>query len=300
MKKVLKKERQLIKSYWISLIADFRYWLLRKERQKFRICDSEQTINYILENRCSVSRYGDGELYLMTGNENGFQSYSARLAERLRDILQVEQKNHIACIPYYLKNIVALNKEARLFWEEHSIKYLKTWQTIINSDKIYYDAAITRFYIDYKDKRRSAKSISLLKRLWEGRDICIIEGEQTRLGVGNDLFCNSKSITRILCPSKNAFRKYDEILMRAKMLSSDNLILIALGMTATVLAYDLSRFGFQAIDVGHVDVEYEWMKMGAEQKVALPNKYVNEVVNGETNTVLKDKGYLDQVVARVI
>lgn len=31
------------------------------------------------------------------------------------------------------------------------------------------------------------------------------------------------------------------------------LILIALGMTATVLAYDLSKAGFWAIDIGHID-----------------------------------------------
>ena len=42
-------------------------------------------------------------------------------------------------------------------------------------------------------------------------------------------------------------------------------VLIALGQTATVLAYDLSEAGLQAIDPGHVDVEYEWYRMGEDQ-----------------------------------
>jgi len=39
-----------------------------------------------------------------------------------------------------------------------------------------------------------------LKKIWDGKDIIIIESEKSRLGVGNDLFDNTKSIKRILCP----------------------------------------------------------------------------------------------------
>lgn len=42
--------------------------------------------------------------------------------------------------------------------------------------------------------------------------------------------------------------------------------MISLGPTATVLAYDLFKAGYQAIDFGHVDVEYEWWRMGAHKK----------------------------------
>ena len=39
------------------------------------------------------------------------------------------------------------------------------------------------------------------------RDVIICEGEKTRMGVGNDLLDNCKSIKRIICPSENAFDK---------------------------------------------------------------------------------------------
>ena len=102
------------------------------------------------------------------------------------------------------------------------------------------------------------------------------------MGIGNDLFADTKSIKRILAPSKNAFSKYDEILnVVKKNISKDKLILIALGPTATVLAYDLFKLGYQAIDIGHIDIEYEWYLRGATEKIKIPNKFVNEVSGGE-------------------
>lgn len=43
---------------------------------------------------------------------------------------------------------------------------------------------------------------------------------------------------RILCPSKNAFSKYDEILNNCISCDKESLFIIALGPTATVFAYD--------------------------------------------------------------
>mgnify|MGYP000128627122 CR=1 FL=1 len=54
--------------------------------------------------------------------------------------------------------------------------------------------------------------------------------------------------------------------MKRKKLEKTALFLIALGPTATVLAYDLFKSGYQAIDAGHVDVEYEWWRMGAKRE----------------------------------
>ena len=77
------------------------------------------------------------------------------------------------------------------------------------------------------------------------------------------------------------------------------LILLALGMTATVMAYDLCKEGWQAIDIGHLDVEYEWMLMGAERKVPIPNRFVNEANNYDQVAECKDENYLKQIVAKV-
>ena len=149
--------------------------------------------------------------------------------------------------------------------------------------------------MDFRNKDKGAY-IKHLKKIWNGRDLCIIEGTQSRLGVGNDLFSNSNSIVRILCPALSAFSKYEEILSAAKNISKDKLVLIALGQTATVLAYDLAENGYQAIDIGHIDVEYEWFLMKAKEKVALPNKFVNEVDDGRKFTREQDSSYLKEII----
>lgn len=94
----------------------------------------------------------------------------------------------------------------------------------------------------------------MLKKIKDDRDIVFIEGEFSRLGVGNDLFDNAKSIKRILAPVTNAYVCYDKIIQQAKLLDKNVLILLALGATATCLAYDLCREGYQSIDIEHVDI----------------------------------------------
>ena len=121
-------------------------------------------------------------------------------------------------------------------------------------------------------------------------------------GVGNDLFATAQSIERVICPKTNAFARYDEILSEVKTrVESDTLIILALGHTATVLAYDLAALGYQALDLGHIDVEYEWYRMGAKRKVAVPNKYVNEAPQGRIQEVSNlDKQYNSEIVARIL
>ena len=128
----------------------------------------------------------------------------------------------------------------------------------------------------------------------------IAEGEYSRLGVGNGLFDIAAEIHRLLCPSTDAFNKYDQILSEIKKNPRNILILLALGHTATVLAYDLAKCGYQAIDIGHVDIEYEWMRMKAKHKVSVPNKYVNEVTNGgRIDSDLNDAAYQSQIIGRI-
>lgn len=105
-----------------------------------------------------------------------------------------------------------------------------------------------------------------MRSIWNDRDVVIIEGAQSRLGVGNDLFDGARSIRRILCPPRNAFERYDEILAQALKLEKGVLFLIALGPTATVLSYQLFKAGYQAVDAGHVDIEYEWWRMERQTK----------------------------------
>ena len=159
---------------------------------------------------------------------------------------------------------------------------------------------ISRFYIEYKDKSKIPYYIKKLKQIWDKKDILIIEGEMSRLGVGNDLFNNSKSIKRILCPAINAFNVYEKIISQAKKIDKSNLILLALGPTSSVLAYDLYKIGYQVIDVGLIDIEYEWFLRKAKKKIQIENKYVNEAYGNKYKFgKVKDKNYYKEIICRI-
>lgn len=266
-------------------------------RKKYNIASLEETIDKIIKDKCSISRFGDGEIYIMEGKGIGFQKADNRLSERLKEVAKSTESNHLVCISN------AFNpKNYREFTKNH-IKWMKQqflWTTSLRLkyflvNKKYYNLLISRFWIPYKDKKRAKNIAKRLKNIWKDRKVVVIEGEKTRMGVGNDLLKDVKSCERILCPATDAFDKYDEILSAAKTFDKDVLFLIALGPTATVLAYDLYKEGYQALDIGHVDIEYEWMRLNADSAVVIENKFVNEVSGGDIVEDCKDKDYLSQI-----
>lgn len=125
------------------------------------------------------------------------------------------------------------------------------------------------------------------------------DGNDSRFGVGDYFLDNSTSVRRILCPSTDAFLKYEEIHDEIKAHArKDDLILLALGATATVLAYDLAKEGFQALDIGHADIEYCWFMMDAREKVPVSGKAVNEVgINHAGNN--EDIAYQSQIIVKI-
>ena len=108
------------------------------------------------------------------------------------------------------------------------------------------------------------------------------------------------SIQRIICPSENAFDEYDEIFEKILEYGKNKLILLALGPTATVLAYDLYKVGYRAIDIGHVDIEYEWFLRQVTEKVKIETKYVNEAKDGHDNIQdVNDEKYEREIIVRI-
>lgn len=261
---------------------------------------SEETVNYILEHKCSCARFGDGEFAVMAGDSNGFQKVDLKLGERLKEVMESQNPRLLICIPYSLIDIKPYVLNSQLSALGYRSLYLKDIiKNFVPITQQYGDNLFTRFYMSRKDKRHVIEYVNLIKRLWEDQNVLIVEGKYSRLGVGNDLFDNARTIKRILCPSKNAFDSYDEILKQTKDNSVGRLVILAIGMTATVLAYDLAKDDIQALDLGHIDVEYEWFRMGAKHKVAIPGKHVNEVAGGDVNTNLADQTYLNQIISEI-
>lgn len=274
-------------------------WLIPRAFEKtknLKIMNSTESVRYIIEHKCSLSRFGDGELDSIQGLGGEYQHPSPRLSAMLLECLQSNLPNHKVAIPYYLNHYVGKPKQG--FWTSYVVSHHKYFMQWLSFDKVYLDTQLTRFYYEQKDKSKCAEHIALIKQIWDGRNIVIIEGSQTCSGVGNDLYGNAKSIQRILGPKLSGFSKYDEIHDYViKNISKDKLILLCFGITATVLAYELSKLGYQAIDIGHLDIEYEWFRMGAKERVAINGKFTNEANDGHSPKTCADHQYLSQIIA---
>lgn len=260
-----------------------------------------ETINLLIEKGCSLCRFGDGEFEMMRGRKRPlFQKPDKKLGQRLREVFDSHLETILVAIPNQFGSLAQYTDEAadgiREYMKEETRVYL---DSILDYEREYFDAYVSRPYLIYRDKEGAQARFAKIKQIWNHRDVVIVEGSKTRMGVGNDLLDQANSIKRIIGPAENAFDRYLEILEAAKAMGRDKLFLLLLGPTATVLAYDLALEGYQAIDMGHIDIEYEWFLRGVDQRVDIPGKYVNEVWGGQRADACDDMVYLRQIATRL-
>ena len=291
----MKRIKDAIRRRWDKYIL---FPISRRRFRDIKILGSEQSIRLLIDNKCSLSRFGDGEFFVIMGMGNGFQQPDATLAERLKQVLASSgAPNHRIAIPLPLKGTSGLRASSKEFWGYYSLRYGKKLLPLLSTKITYLDTQLSRFYIAYKDKGHCQRQLNLLKQIWDGKDIVIIEGKESRTGIGNDLYDNARSIRRILGPSKNAFSMYNQMLdVITKKVSKDKLILLSYGMAATVLAYDLAKLGYWAIDIGHLDIEYEWFCLKATGNVVVRGKFTNEAEGGDVVDECNDARYLSQII----
>lgn len=276
MKKMILKIYYKFLNVKDSIIVIYNKLIVSKKKRPL-VKTTNETLDKIIANNHSVSRFGDGEFGIMSGKSIIFQQYSKELCKRLNEIIKSNNSNCLICIPNVFDDMDWCEEKPRKYWEHYLNLNINKIYKMIDKDKVYYDALVTRLYMDQIDKSKVLDRFKKIKQLWSDRDIVLVEGEKSRLGIGNDLFQNVKSIERILCPCKDAFSEYRKILDEVKKHDKSKLILIALGPTATVLAYDLATVGYQAVDIGHIDIEYEWFLQGVEEKCHIKNKYVGDI-----------------------
>jgi len=289
-------KKKLIDSLFLS--ADFFY---RRLASPPKVMTNPETIDYIIETRCSVSRFGDGEIKLVCGKMTRYERPSAELTKDLKYALTDENNLFLPCIPSFFSSLDGLNAEGASFWKWHLSYFRRAWYRNINKNIHYGNAFISRFYIDYEDKNYAGVLFEKIKKIWDNRDIILIEGGKSRLGFGNDLFANTSSIKRILVPDSYAYAAKERIIAKAlECGTKDTLFILAAGPAATVIAHELFLKGHQALDLGHIDVQYEWYLRGATNKTPVENKMVFEAIGGTEVGELQDETYQSQIIARIL
>ena len=256
--------------------------------KKPNVLSAEETIRFIVDNELSVSRFGEGEFKLMSKRGKiGFQEANDNLSNALLNSFAKRDAKLLVCSNNFSTKH-HMNVESGRWFKDYVYIYFRHFNFFDRKYK-YGDADITRFYqpdsfkytnFDYLEKQY----VPLLRSIWNDKNLLIVEGSLTKLGLGNDLFSNAKTIRRIECPPKNAFSKYNQIIESIlKNVRKDELVLIALGPTASVLSVDLwCNYKIRSIDIGHIDVVYMWFLNKTKEKFNIDGKYVNEAI-GSSN-----------------
>ena len=266
------------------------------------ICSAFDTLEELVSGEKSMCRFGDGEFACINGRlrANFTTKYYEQLSIRLKQILKSDNDTIMIAIADNYGNLAQYIPKAR--WEIRSYMtsgIRKEHERLLSAERVYYNAYVTRPHIMFGDNYADMMHyFEKFKNLWYGKSVVIIEGRNTGFGVGNDLLKGCSSIKRIIVPSIDAFECYDEIYGAALKQAEDSLYLAAVGPVATVLAYDLAMTGRRAVDIGHLDIEYEWL-LRRNYRCAIPGKYVNEIKGCTNPESIEDEEYKRQIVELV-
>lgn len=295
MRKVLHK----VISYMMFKYCDM---VLKIRKMSFNVLSIDDTIDK-LKTGYSMVRFGDGEFKIMGGiSQNNYQNTDAGLSEGLKKVIKSAEENSklLVCIPSMANLLENSTEQSKKYWTIHFVKCIKHYKENCRKDAIYGDAFVTRPYMTFKDRSRCSEWFKEIRSLFDYKEFVLIEGKYSRLGVGNDLFKNVKSLERILCPPKNSYEKYAEILEEAKKISKNKTILLSIGPAGKMLAYELFKDGYTVLDIGHIDSEYEWFLSQSKTKTNIANKHTAECSKEDENVgECTDAEYLNSIIKEI-
>ena len=199
--------------------------ILGKQLNPIQVKGIDETLDYIIENKSSLIRFGDGEINMLAGHSIPYQDYDEELVSAMRDIIGQESREElVVCLPDAFTDRFRFTSWAIPFWKDHMDHYMDFYRELC-SNSWYGSTFVSRPYIDFEDKSQAKAQFEKLKSIWKNRDLLIVEGATSRSGVGNDLFDEANSINRIICPSHSAFSRVHEIEQEIEKHAAGRLIL---------------------------------------------------------------------------
>ena len=263
-------------------LAAIVYFLYEKGilHNRIRVHTIDETIDELLDTEKSMVRFGDGEIVMIRGIDLMLQKAAPEIGEGLARILAYPNDDLLVTIPGIFDTLSDHRKASRQFWRDHLLFCRKTYETYCNPDRIYGTTFVSRCYYYGSDRSNCDRWFAKIRKIWENRDVVIVEGAKTHNGVGNDLLDSARSVERIICPPKDAYGALPQIKEACMRYGTDRLFLLSIGVAAKFLAVALFEKGYRVLDIGNMDLEYEWYVRQAEEKMPLAkHEIVGEAAN---------------------
>lgn len=265
-----------------DILAAITYFLYEKGilHNRIKVHTIDETIDELLNTDKSMVRFGDGEIVMIRGVDLMLQQAAPEIGEGLAEILAYQNDDLMVTIPDIFHTLSDHHKESRQFWMDHLLFNRKVYEKYCNKDRIYGSTFVSRCYYFAKDRSSCDRWFAKIRKIWENKNIVIVEGTRTHNGVGNDLFDSAVSIERIICPPSNAYGALPAIVEACLSYNKDRLFLLSVGVAAKFLAAELFRRGYRVLDIGNMDMEYEWYLRKTPDKISLEK---HSVVGEEAN-----------------
>lgn len=217
-----------------------------------KVMSTTETVKEILSGK-SISRFGDGELNLIMDKGLGeYQVYDKKLSKRLKEIIKSPTKNCIIAINNFCDkwDDTKLDGENFSYWEKYWLMHWGKLKNIYKKGYLYGCTEVSRVTV-FKEN-----DIKYIKKIWNKRKVLFVVGSGSHFVYEKRLFDNVENAKILVVRGKSSFNEYDSILDKIMTFDKQYLIMLSLGPCATVLAYDLSNKGYQALDIGHLPNSY--------------------------------------------
>lgn len=254
-----------LKAWRLAVRDALDEWMIRINRDKIEyfidnypeVRSPEETVRRIAAGASWV-RLNDGEYNLLIGlDKRAYQKLNAALVQRLREILKAEHDNILIGI-----SIIDDYDNLRSLWKKFIVRKGNRTLKLFDSQRTYYSGLISRLL--FEKGEAFDRNIALIKSMWEGKKVLFVVGKNSRFFFVEELFDNVATHEFLYAPAKDAFLHYESILDDVRAYPKDWMVIISLGPTATVLAYDLALEGYQALDFGQIPSVYHKAKYGVK------------------------------------
>lgn len=249
------------------LIEHILYAIPTSNIKRPNIKTAEETIQELINSNKSLARFGDGEILLMNGGDLYYQNYDKRLAMRMQEILANKQENLCVAICNVFvppQNIIERLRDTNHIEKYHYIYNVplirRMYDKYINYSMQYYSTAAVSY--DY---------FTIWRSFFKGKKLVLTGCKEAFDNLKFNIYDTAQELRYEFVPNKHCFSAYDETLTRLQAYDNEFLHILMCGPTACILASDLCKAGFRALDLGHLAKHYDWHKRGIDVAATAEN-----------------------------
>lgn len=210
----------------------------------------------------SIARFGDGELKIALGRSAKSQPFRPALGKTLRNMLANPHENPKCLVA--IPNIGNLKTPKAEFWREYrNGLYTKLYHPAYRFGSSF----ITR--PDSSPNELGEDHWNAVESLWAGKDVVLVRGSG-KSWTATEMH-KAASVHEIMVNRQDAYEHYDAIYEDLRQ--EKRPVILCCGATATALAWDLSKRGVKALDLGHAGMFHRKFNNGQEMVVTQEDKH---------------------------